>query len=81
MAIMKTDCYCALKETTVTAMIQAHRTGKGKNTSEQLTVIMCDGATQCNKSDYCKFVNPLSNRNPLEMIQTTEPTNEGIAIR
>mgnify|MGYP001809931862 CR=1 FL=1 len=72
MAISKMDCFCSLKDTTVTAMVNLYRTGKGAKASEQATIIMCDGAAKCGKTDYCKFVNPLSNRNPLEFIERKE---------
>lgn len=67
--IDKKNCFCALQEKEVTAIVEEIAKGKGKNSEVIRTYLNCDSATTCNKEIFCKFVNPLTTRIPLQVMK------------
>ncbi len=42
-------------------------TGKGRGKEGVKTPVRCQSSGECSRSAFCKFVNPLSNRIPVEL--------------
>lgn len=65
--ITKRECYCAVRETTVEAVVEESRKGKGKDAGVRHAFLRCSQSKECPKSTFCRFVNPLTTRNPLSL--------------
>ncbi|MHC4870827.1 MAG: hypothetical protein ACYTFY_03185 [Planctomycetota bacterium] len=70
--IDKKECFCSLQEKNVTAIVEQISKGRGKGSETLTTFLNCDDSSTCNRESFCKFVNPLTTRIPLETI--TEQT-------
>lgn len=57
--IYRTQMYCSQQQTIVTGLVDK-RSPKAPEKA-----IACDNATACDKRTFCRFVNPLTQRNPL----------------
>jgi hypothetical protein len=70
--IAKRQCYCTETTRTVQAVVEEARKGRGKDAEVRYSFLKCLGSADCSKATFCRFVNPLTVRNPLE-IQAPEP--------
>lgn len=70
MAIGRRTCYCNEKETEVEAVVDEQKKGRGKNAEIRHSFLRCSNSSNCDKSTFCRFVNPLTTRNPLELATT-----------
>lgn len=71
--IGKRMCYCMEKDTQVEAIVEEKRSGRGREAEKQVRFLRCSAAGACERSTFCRFVNPLTTRNPLSL-ETAEPT-------
>ncbi len=56
--------HCQLRDASVEVLFVDLKKGKTKGGGK--TPVRCQSASECSKSAFCKFVNPLSNRIPVE---------------
>lgn len=61
----KVTGHCQLKNSPVEIMFVALNKGKAKGAGAK-TPVRCVSSAECPKSAFCKFVNPLSNRIPVD---------------
>lgn len=60
----KVSGHCQLRNISVEVVFVDLRKGKAKDGVK--TPVRCQSASECPKSAFCKFVNPLSNRIPVD---------------
>jgi hypothetical protein len=59
-------CYCALNEKEIVAIVEE---SKAKGSKETVyTYLTCENASECDRETFCKFINPLSNRIPIKVL-------------
>lgn len=63
--MQKRTMYCTLKETNVEAMVMEKRQGRGANATTTDMPLSCQNAKSCERTTFCRFVNPLTTRVPL----------------
>ena len=61
----KVTGHCQLRNGAVELLFVNLKKGKGKEGTK--TPIRCQSSAECPKSAFCKFVNPLSNRIPVDL--------------
>ncbi|MBN1257013.1 MAG: hypothetical protein JXA52_04840 [Planctomycetes bacterium] len=61
--ISKRECFCAEQQVTVEAIVEE----KKKTGELTYKFLRCGHSSKCCKSTFCRFVNPLTTRNPLEI--------------
>ncbi len=62
--IEKLPLYCEERREKVEALVQITHPGK-KNESK--AVLSCTAMLKCPRTTFCRFVNPLTTRNPLQL--------------
>ena len=77
----KRACVCQAKKATVQALVQETKKGKGKNVEVSYKVLSCDNSRTCEKSLFCRFVNPLTTRVPLEVAAAEEPAQASAQVQ
>ena len=75
--ISKKACFCQLTEHRVEAIVEELVKGRGKARETIATILDCTASTKCSKSSFCRFVNPLTTRNPLEILDEAAPLPAG----
>jgi hypothetical protein len=63
--IGKRTCHCTEKDIEVEAIVEEKKAPRGGEA--RYAFLRCSGAAACDKSTFCRFVNPLTTRNPLEL--------------
>lgn len=56
--IEKKDLFCQLREENVEALVENKR-------GKEPTPVSCTKMIECDRTAFCRFVNPLTTRNPL----------------
>lgn len=56
--------YCTQRETMVEVLVESQ--SQGKNARQKKRPVSCARACECPKTTFCRFVNPLTTRNPLQ---------------
>lgn len=67
----KVTARCQLKNSDVEIIFVELKKGKSKDAAR--TPIRCQSSAECPKSAFCKFVNPLSNRIPVDFSDPAGP--------
>jgi hypothetical protein len=65
--ISKRECYCSVLEESVEAIVEESSAGRGKGAAVRRAFLRCSRSGVCSKSAFCRFVNPLTTRNPLSL--------------
>ncbi len=66
----KVTVRCQLRESNVEILFVNLRKGKAKESVR--TPVRCQSSSECPRSAFCKFVNPLSNRIPVDFGDSAE---------
>jgi len=65
--IKKIKAYCSIRQTTVDALVEDSKVRVGKSTAIRRIPLSCGRVAECPKTTFCRFVNPLTTRNPLSL--------------
>jgi hypothetical protein len=68
--IRKEQAFCTERRVVVEALLEETRVGKAK--TAQKVPLACTRMGECAKTAFCRFVNPLTMRVPLQMIENSE---------
>lgn len=66
--IQKEQMHCKERGTAVDVLVEIRQTGKAAPTR---TCLNCMAMTGCAPTSFCRFVNPLTTRSPLEVLSTS----------
>lgn len=71
--IQKEQMHCTERRSTVEVLVEIRNPGKGTGNR---TCLNCLAMAGCAPTAFCRFVNPLTTRSPLEALSTASvPTN------
>ena len=62
--IEKRKLHCSLKNKTVESLVEIRKAKSGQP-GEEVLPLNCVAAMTCPRTTFCRFVNPLTTRNPL----------------
>lgn len=63
--IAKETLHCQELKQDVEALVEQKTVGKGKAAEVQKHAVSCTRMLTCDRTTFCRFVNPLTTRNPL----------------
>ena len=63
--ILKQTAYCTVRNMTVETLVEETKVG-GRKATVQRTPLTCARMAECPRTTFCRFVNPLTTRVPLE---------------
>ncbi len=69
--IVKQQVYCSEKGIWVEALLEERTVRAGGDTVTTRTPLSCTRMAECSRTLFCRFVNPLTTRNPLEIPDET----------
>ncbi len=75
----KRRCWCTLIGQEVEAIVEETRKGRGAKAERVYTFYTCAHAGRCDRTAFCRFVNPLTTRNPLELMDQ-QAQKPGVAV-
>lgn len=65
--ISRQQVYCSEQDKHIEALVEEKKAGRGKNAAVKRTVLNCTNVLNCPRTTFCRFVNPLTTRNPLRL--------------
>ncbi|MCX7934377.1 MAG: hypothetical protein N3A66_03860 [Planctomycetota bacterium] len=65
--IKKIKAHCSIRQTAVEALVEDSKARVGKETVLRRIPLSCGRVAECPKTTFCRFVNPLTTRNPLSL--------------
>lgn len=73
--VHKEECFCEIRNGTVVAIVEESPTGRGRSRRITRHPIACTGVGSCPRTTFCRFVNPLTTRNPLRLPEVAAPAD------
>lgn len=70
----KVTGHCQIRNANVELLFVNLKKGKSKDGTK--TPVRCQSSGECSKSSFCKFVNPLSNRIPVDLGEGVDKSAE-----
>lgn len=70
----KRPMFCTEKNMEVEALVQEKKSGRGSAATVSYAPLTCQNAKNCERTTFCRFVNPLTTRIPLTMPQASNIT-------
>jgi hypothetical protein len=69
--IEKQPMFCNEREAVVDVLVEKAKPRRGSTQSAACTPIHCNAVAECPRTTFCRFVNPLTTRNPLVPVPET----------
>lgn len=70
--LKKEELLCTEKGCRVTAYVEEKTSRRGGKIVRETNALSCSGMTKCPRTTFCRFVNPLTTRNPLDLASLQE---------
>ncbi len=63
--ISREQCFCEVRKTNVIAYVEESARNRGRKQPSSRNPVACAESSTCPRTAFCRFVNPLTTRNPL----------------